>query len=344
MKGNPWHVESIHAFYFLKCPECGFDTKEEKNFQTHAIQNHPMSSVLFGERVLAKKIVILEQKPDPDEYEKDWNNQEESLLPSNDQIITDESTSKIKEEMLEEINLDIPIKEEQDYYETNFSEENSPTEMTQDYFGYNDYSIVDPLSKEIPEEINLDIPIKEEQDYYETNFSEENSPTEMTQEYFEYNDYSIVDPLSKEIPQNEASTSIPLIHESRNKKVKRTTNAVKKKANDNSGVSSNTNESGKNKCDICNKTFSYSHALNRHVKTVHLQMRSWTCEFCEGKFKQRSDLNNHVLAKHHKVKPWSCHYCNSHFTQKSNLTKHIKSMHENQEKMDSLQSEIPSFK
>ena len=294
MKGNPWHVESIHAFYFLKCPECGFDTKEEKNFQTHAIQNHPLSSVLFGERVLAKKIVILEQKPDPDEYEKDWNNQEESLLPSNDQIITDESTSEIKEEILEEINLDIPIKEEQDYYETNFSEENSPTEMTQDYFGYNDYSIVDPLSKEIP--------------------------------------------------QNEASTSIPLIHESRNKKVKRTTNAVKKKANDNSGVSSNTNESGKNKCDICNKTFSYSHALNRHVKTVHLQMRSWTCEFCEGKFKQRSDLNNHVLAKHHKVKPWSCHYCNSHFTQKSNLTKHIKSMHENQEKMDSLQSEIPSFK
>ena len=296
MKGNPWHVESIHAFYFLKCPECGFDTKEEKNFQTHAIQNHPMSSVLFGERVLAKKIVILEQKLDPDEYEKDWNNQEESLLPSNDQIITDESTSKIKEEILEEINLDIPIKEEQDYYETNFSEENSPGD------------------------------------------------TEMTQEYFEYNDYSIVDPLSKEIPQNEASTSIPLIHESRNKKVKRTTNAVKKKANDNSGVSSNTNESGKNKCDICNKTFSYSHALNRHVKTVHLQMRSWTCEFCEGKFKQRSDLNNHVLAKHHKVKPWSCHYCNSHFTQKSNLTKHIKSMHENQEKMDSLQSEIPSFK
>ena len=296
MKGNPWHVESIHAFYFLKCPECGFDTKEEKNFQTHAIQNHPMSSVLFGERVLAKKIVILEQKPDPDEYEKDWTNQDESVLPSNDQIITDESTSKIKEEILEEINLDIPIKEEQDYYETNFSEENSP------------------------------------------------GATEMTQEYFEYNDYSIVDPLSKEIPQNEASTSIPLIHESRNKKVKRTTNAVKKKANDNSGVSSNTNESGKNKCDICNKTFSYSHALNRHVKTVHLQMRSWTCEFCEGKFKQRSDLNNHVLAKHHKVKPWSCHYCNSHFTQKSNLTKHIKSMHENQEKMDSLQSEIPSFK
>ena len=296
MKGNPWHVESIHAFYFLKCPECGFDTKEEKNFQTHAIQNHPLSSVLFGERVLAKKIVILEQKPDPDEYEKDWNNQEESLLPSNDQIITDETTSKIKEEILEEINLDIPIKEEQDYYETNFSEDNS------------------------------------------------HGDTEITQEYFEYNDYSIVDPLSKEIPQNEASTSIPLIHESRNKKVKRTTNAVKKKANDNSGVSSNTNESGKNKCDICNKTFSYSHALNRHVKTVHLQMRSWTCEFCEGKFKQRSDLNNHVLAKHHKVKPWSCHYCNSHFTQKSNLTKHIKSMHENQEKMDSLQSEIPSFK
>ena len=48
MEINPWEVESIQAFYFLKCPECAFDTKEENYFQDHAVENHPLSSVLFN--------------------------------------------------------------------------------------------------------------------------------------------------------------------------------------------------------------------------------------------------------------------------------------------------------
>ena len=48
MSFNPWKVESIKAFYYLKCPECKFDTKEESSFQDHAIENHPMSYELFG--------------------------------------------------------------------------------------------------------------------------------------------------------------------------------------------------------------------------------------------------------------------------------------------------------
>ena len=45
---NPWQVESLQDFSFLKCPECTFDTKEEIIFQDHAIENHPLSFVLFG--------------------------------------------------------------------------------------------------------------------------------------------------------------------------------------------------------------------------------------------------------------------------------------------------------
>ena len=45
---NPWQVESLMEFSFLKCPECTFDTKEEFIFQDHAIENHPLSFVLFG--------------------------------------------------------------------------------------------------------------------------------------------------------------------------------------------------------------------------------------------------------------------------------------------------------
>merc|ERR1740129_1788526 len=45
---NPWLVDSINSFYFLKCPECDFDTKWEDTFQDHALENHPKSFVLFG--------------------------------------------------------------------------------------------------------------------------------------------------------------------------------------------------------------------------------------------------------------------------------------------------------
>ena len=46
--GNPWQVDSIEAFYCIKCPECEFDTKEEYTFQAHAVENHPLSFAFFG--------------------------------------------------------------------------------------------------------------------------------------------------------------------------------------------------------------------------------------------------------------------------------------------------------
>ena len=48
---NPWQVESIQAFYFLKCPECAFDTKEENYFHEHALENHPLSLVIFWNKI-----------------------------------------------------------------------------------------------------------------------------------------------------------------------------------------------------------------------------------------------------------------------------------------------------
>ena len=48
---NPWLVDSIQDFWFLKCPECNFDTKEEYIFQHHAIQNHPQSLPLFSNTI-----------------------------------------------------------------------------------------------------------------------------------------------------------------------------------------------------------------------------------------------------------------------------------------------------
>ena len=44
---NPWLVDSIQAFTYLKCPECLYDTKKEDNFQEHALESHPLSIVFF---------------------------------------------------------------------------------------------------------------------------------------------------------------------------------------------------------------------------------------------------------------------------------------------------------
>ena len=50
MDENPWHVDSIEAFACLKCPECTFISKEQKKFQDHAVDNHPLCFILFGKK------------------------------------------------------------------------------------------------------------------------------------------------------------------------------------------------------------------------------------------------------------------------------------------------------
>ena len=44
---NPWEVDSLQEFACLKCPECTFDTKNGEVFRDHAVENHPLSFVLF---------------------------------------------------------------------------------------------------------------------------------------------------------------------------------------------------------------------------------------------------------------------------------------------------------
>ena len=53
MAENPWQVESVHSFLYLKCPECVFDTKYENEdiFEHHALENHPWSNVLFSDMI-----------------------------------------------------------------------------------------------------------------------------------------------------------------------------------------------------------------------------------------------------------------------------------------------------
>ena len=73
---NPWQVESIQAFYYLKCPECEFDTIDENMFEDHAIENHPMSLELFGKKSLKEgefDYVMIKEEQISDVDEQDNN-------------------------------------------------------------------------------------------------------------------------------------------------------------------------------------------------------------------------------------------------------------------------------
>ena len=65
MAQNPWAVQSIQEFYFLKCPECDFDTKEENSFENHATENHPLSFVLFDKKYVPENFDTIDIKEEP---------------------------------------------------------------------------------------------------------------------------------------------------------------------------------------------------------------------------------------------------------------------------------------
>ena len=101
MEQNPWNVDSIEAFTFLKCPECNFDTEENDKFRDHALENHPMSFVFFHDKLKEEpfdvKMELLEDTVENEEkymgntYEK-WNldplsmDAKENILPATENL------------------------------------------------------------------------------------------------------------------------------------------------------------------------------------------------------------------------------------------------------------------
>ena len=79
MTYNPWNVDSIHAFYFLNCPECIFSTKDEYCFQDHALQKHPLSFALFGQ--VKVKNEVLETNLGDNAVDNDQENYSNFPLP-----------------------------------------------------------------------------------------------------------------------------------------------------------------------------------------------------------------------------------------------------------------------
>ena len=92
---NPWLVESVHSFLFLKCPECVFDTEYENEamFEHHALENHPWSNVLFSDVINVSPITVENQVLDSIKIEN-HNNFEDSAIANENSILPNISEIK----------------------------------------------------------------------------------------------------------------------------------------------------------------------------------------------------------------------------------------------------------
>ena len=110
MNPNPWLVDSVQAFSCLKCPECDFHAKEEIYFRNHALENHPMSFVLFHKKDLddtndSKSSKILNGSPNCQDFEDSQSYSQEVKVKD---IMKD--SLKDRQTCLQDLNSNYPLK------------------------------------------------------------------------------------------------------------------------------------------------------------------------------------------------------------------------------------------
>ena len=83
------------------------------------------------------------------------------------------------------------------------------------------------------------------------------------------------------------------------------------------------------KYQFCEKTFSFSTNMKKHISIVHDKKKPFSCEICDGSFLSRYDLERHFSKVHEGNKdPFRCYKCNSAFASKGKLKSHIEADHE----------------
>ena len=69
-------------------------------------------------------------------------------------------------------------------------------------------------------------------------------------------------------------------------------------------------------CSKCNASFSEGGSLKRHILTVHEGKKPYICPHCNSTFSQKMHLKRHIGMVHEGKKPFECSICNAAFSLK----------------------------
>jgi predicted RNA-binding Zn-ribbon protein involved in translation (DUF1610 family) len=102
------------------------------------------------------------------------------------------------------------------------------------------------------------------------------------------------------------------------------------------------------KCKLCDKTFTAKVSLLNHMKYVHSEERMHQCSLCESNFKQKKDKNVHLLNIHgvnmskamlgneEEFENHECSECEAKYKYRKDLNAHVRLKHENRTNVKSF--------
>jgi len=349
MVTNPWDVESLQSFQFLKCPECTFDTKEENFFQMHAVDNHPLSFVFFGKtykeveptkkkvksetvKVKSKTVFLIEIDGKtlikPQEKKSENLNKSSKVKESNEKIFESIQTENVGNSHTFGPDPPIPMDNEEPNME--HMEEDFETEKL------NKCSKVKELKKKFFESKQT-----ENVGYIRT--FEPGSPIPMDNE--EHNVEHIEKDFETEISEFGRQNFPEESMVRKEGKIEVKFESVSVDIDNSIQIKTLIEPPGEStKCSFCNVNFSSLSEVNRHIEFVHEGKKPYKCErkklvvaakdckICGASFKKHYMLKAHVLSAHkgtdfYDGRDYKCLICDRASISEDGLKTHMKTVH-----------------
>ena len=307
---NPWSVSSVHDFWFLRCPECPFDTKDEVYFQAHAIEKHPASLTLFGEKSVKKEA-----------FDNDYEFVEYKSEGPAESLFSPEV--HIKEEFIEN-----------DSIEHNFEPKKKKKKKI-----CNDCGICGekfPKNSELKKHIAIIHEKISEAEY------ELNKPKPMKRELVRGGKYNCPD-CEKDFT---AITGLKMHQDAVHEGIRYNCEQCDKTFSQPIGLRKHVeslHEGIRYNCSKCDKSFTQKGQLNAHIKAVHEEknpedllndqikkekkkIKSLKCLLCDKLFSKSHHLKVHTESVHEGIKV-ICPICGIATSSKDGLKKHHRTVH-----------------
>ena len=309
---NPWQVVSIEAFYCLKCPECMYFTTDDNQFYNHAVENHPLSGVLFGkpkdETVDPEEILNLLVKNEPPDYEDE---DDETLSEKTFETIAENSKGKIESgstKSYEPFSCKFCLE--------SFSDLNN----MKMHLKIHDKAVLRYVSRKRHKQFfTLKPSILNETPFQNVSFDsvkKEETSDQMSDQSDLGNGPDELNEVKEEWPQKVKKSlecTFCKVHFQRFSLLRQHIVSVHGKK--------------PHKCEKCEYSFAKMCDLKHHTTTVHEGKKPHKCCYCESSFSTNYGLKRHTATVHDKENSFKCDDCELSFAEKCKLENHIQVVH-----------------